>query len=104
MKLPEKLKVFIENQNWIFAKTYAATYPHEYIVHEQVENSLFIELGNFIDSYGYESYFYKTKQNYFDHNGNTYWHMGNIINRCLESETYQRRKEEGRLPEDLNNK
>ena len=28
----------------------------------------------------------------------TYWHMGNIINRCPESETYRRRKAEGRLP------
>ena len=62
MKLPEKLNVFIEKQDWIFAKTYADTYPHEYIVQEQVDNSLFIELGNFIDAYGYESYFYKTKQ------------------------------------------
>ena len=52
------------------------------------------------DLYGYEEYFYTMKQTYFDYNGNTYWHMGNIINRCPDRETYPIRKKEGRLPED----
>jgi hypothetical protein len=29
---------------------------------------------------------------------NTYWHMGIIINRCVEADTYHRRKQDGRLP------
>lgn len=28
----------------------------------------------------------------------TYWHMGNIINRCPERDTYHRREKDGRLP------
>jgi len=40
MELSEKLKYFIKNQNWIFAKTYSKTWPHEYIVQEQVDNDL----------------------------------------------------------------
>jgi hypothetical protein len=32
--------------------------------------------------------------------GRSYWHMGNIINRCPKSETYEQRKAEGRLPKD----
>ena len=44
MELPENLKTFIANQTWIFAKTYAATWPHEYIVQERVDNDLFLNL------------------------------------------------------------
>jgi hypothetical protein len=97
----EKLKRFVEESNWIFAKTYAKTWPHEYIVEEKVDLSLFGELADHIDKFGYESDFYTTKQTYFDLHGNTYWHMGNVINRCPEGETYRRRKEAGRLPEDI---
>ncbi len=98
MEFSEKLKEFIEKQKWIFAKTYAKTWPHEYIVQEKVDNHLFLELANHIDQYGYNDYFYKMEQIYFDYNGFTYWHMENIINRCIEQNTYHRRKIDGRLP------
>ena len=97
----ESLKRFIEESNWIFAKTYATTWPHEYLVEEKVDRALFGELAAHIDRFGYESEFYAKKQTYFDYDGNTYWQMGNIINRCPEAETYRRRKAEGRLPEDF---
>lgn len=101
MELPEKLKTFIVNQDWIFAKTYAATWPHEYIVQERVDNDLFLELANHIDQFGYEDYFYEMKLIYFKYNKLTYWHMGNIINRCLEEDTYRYRKAAGKLPENM---
>lgn len=94
----EALKQFIEDSVWIFAKTYATTWPHEYIVQEKVDNALFLELASHIDAFGYEAEFYSTMQTYFNSDGNTYWHMGNIINRCAETETYSRRRAEGRLP------
>lgn len=100
MELSIELKEFIESQNWIFAKTYAKTWPHEYIVQEKVDNNLFLKLADHIDTYGYKNYFYKMEQIYFDYNGYTYWHMDNIINRCDEQETYFRRKQAGRLPKD----
>lgn len=96
--LSEQLKRFIRDSTWVFAKTYAATWPHEYIVQERVDNSMFMKLAEHIDTFGYESDFYDTKQIYFDYEGDAYWHMDNIINRCPESETYRRRKAEGRLP------
>ena len=99
MELSVKLKTFIEEQDWIFAKTYAKTWPHEYIVQERVDSEIFLELANHIDQFGYEDYFYKIKQTYFDYNGYTYWHMENIINRCVEKDTYCVRKKEGRLPD-----
>ena len=54
MKFPEILKDFINKQNWIFAKTYAGTWPHEYIVEEQVDKKMFIKFANHIDNFGYE--------------------------------------------------
>jgi hypothetical protein len=96
--LSSELKKFIDESKWVFAKTYAATWPHEYIVQEKVDNELFLKLANYIDKFGYESHFYKAKQIYYNYNGFTYWHMGNIINRCAEADTYQRREKDGRLP------
>ncbi len=98
MKLTDKLKAFIKNQNWIFAKTYAETWPHEYIVQEKTDSDMFLELASHIDKFGYENYFYKMKQIYFDYDGFTYWHMENIINRCIEKDTYHNREKDGRLP------
>jgi len=95
---PDRLRQFIEQTNWTFAKTYAATWPHEYIVWEKVDRNLFSELAEHIDKFGYPSRFYKTTMIYFDYGGFTYWHMGNIINRCFEADTYHRREKDGRLP------
>jgi len=100
MELPEKLKKFVKEQDWIFAKTYAETWPHEYIVQKRVDNNMFLELANHIDKFGYEDNFYEMKIIYFNYNGFIYWHMENIINRCFEKDTYRKRKEEGRLPKD----
>jgi len=96
--LPEQLKQFIVDSKWVFAKTYAATWPHEYIVQEQVVNDLFMAMAHHIDTFGYESNFYDKKQVYYDYDGRTYWHMDNIINRCLEADTYYRKEMDGRLP------
>ena len=83
-QLPSHLTQFIADSTWIFAKTYAKTWPHEYIVQEKVDNELFLELAGFIDDNGYEDFFYDQKNVYFDYDGYTYWHMENIINRCPE--------------------
>ncbi len=96
--LSQNLMNFIENSAWTFAKTYAKTWPHEYIVQEKTDNALFLELADHIDKLGYEDFFYETKQIYFEHNGYTYWHMENIINRCPNKDTYQQRKKDNRLP------
>jgi len=98
IELPESISEFIAHAIWTFAKTYAKAWPHEYIVRENVDAALFDELAGHIDKHGYESHFYGRKQIYFDHAGRTYWHMGNIINRCPESDTFHRREKEGRLP------
>ena len=98
LELLIELQKFIKKQHWIFAKTYAKNWPHEYIVQEHVDNDLFLALAQHIDTQGYEEYFYKRKMVYFDYDGYTYWHMDNIINRCLIADTYHQRKLDGRLP------
>ena len=81
IEFSDEIMKFIQGSNWIFAKTYAKTWPHEYI-----------------DNYGYQSKFYNQLTTYFDYDGYTYWHMENIINRCLEKDTYRVREKENRLP------
>ena len=93
----DNLKTFIKNSSWTFAKTYAETWPHEYIVEENVDHDLFTELAKHIDTFGHEEYFYKQKRTYCDDDGHVYWHMENIINRCVDSETYWIREKEGML-------
>lgn len=96
--LSERLTAFIKETPWTFAKTYARHWPHEYIVRERVDTGLFDELAAHIDTYGYPSHYYATERTYFDFDGHTYWHMGIIINRCPEADTYRRREKEDRLP------
>ncbi len=97
-KLSNNLKIFIKNSTWTFAKTYAKTWPHEYIVQEQVNNRLFSKLANHIDFHGYTDYFYDKEMIFFKYKDFVYWHMDNVINRCVVADTYSQRKRDGRLP------
>ena len=98
--LPNKLENFIEKSSWTFAKTYADTWAHWYIVQEQVDNELFLELAKCIDDNGYKEFFYSKQMTFFDYGEHTYWHMENLINRCLLADTYHRRVVDGRLPKE----
>jgi hypothetical protein len=102
--LPDNLKEFIAITEWTFAKTYAPRWPHEYIVRNRVDGSLFEQLVLHIRAHGYEGRFYSRKITYFDHDGITYWTMGEpleetiIINRCPKENTYESRLKAGTLP------
>ena len=103
-RLSKKLRDFINNSKWIFAKTYAATWPHHYIVRERVDEDLFIQMVKHIRRFGYEGQFYKMKLIYFEEDGYVYWTMGapieetTIINRCTKEKTYEYRLKMGTLP------
>jgi len=99
--LPEYLQNFIKNETWIFAKTYAKTWPHEYIVEEQVDNLLFKKLAKYIDQFGHEEKFYNENMIYLHYENHAYWHMENIINRCLLNNTFKQRKLDDMLPNDI---
>ncbi len=103
-ELSTNLKLFVNSQSWIFAKTYAKTWPHEYIVRDQVDEALFIALVEHIRANGYIGKFYKMDITYFDEDGMVYWTMGDpietttIINRCTKEQSYEYRLAHDDLP------
>jgi len=99
LELSDSVHKFIERSEWTFAKSYAETWPHEYIVMEKVDNKLFLELANHIDKFGHAERFYQKSVTYFHYDGYAYWHMDNIINRCKLESTYEERLKNGTLPE-----
>lgn len=102
--LPPSLRDFVEAAKWTFAKTYAATWPHEYIVRDRVDESLFVQLVTHIRAHGYEGKFYRMSITYFDEGVMTYWTMGEpladtkIVNRCPKEAMYEVRLKNGTLP------
>ena len=104
MLFPPKLREFVDRETWTYAKT-MPKWPHEYLVRERVDEDLFVQLVKHIRSQGYEGTFYSMKITYYDEDGLTYWTMGApveetiIINRCKKENTYEVRRDEGRLPE-----
>ena len=105
LPLSERLKAFVEDSPWTFAKTYAKTWPHEYIVRDRVDEGLFVNLVHHFRTLGYEGRFYRKSITYFDEDGMVYWTMGEpidittIINRCKKEQTYEQRLRNGTLPE-----
>jgi len=103
--LSEKLSAFVNTVQWTFAKTYAETWPHEYIVRKQVDENLFFDLVKHIRQHDYQGTFYRKPITYFDEAGMTYWTMGapaeeiTIINRCLKEQTYEYRRDHNTLPQ-----
>ena len=103
-RFPDDIKNFIDNAHWIFAKTYAKTWPHHYILRDRVDEDLFIQMVKHIRRYGYEGPFYNKKYIYFEEDGYVYWTMGapieetTIINRCTKENTYEYRLKMGILP------
>jgi hypothetical protein len=102
--LPEVLRKFVDSCRWTFAKTYAETWPHEYIVRGRVDQSLFVELVRHIRTQGCLGRFYAKPITYFDEDGLVYWTMGapveetTVINRCRKEQTYEYRLGQGTLP------
>lgn len=101
----QELKNFIKESDWIFAKTYAKTWPHEYIVRDKVDEALFVKMVEHIRENGYVGKFYKIDITYFDEDGMVYWTMGDpietttIINRCTKEQSYEYRLAHNDLPD-----
>ena len=107
-----EIKHFIEDVEWIWAKTYADTWPHHYIVKEKVDESLFLKMVMHIREHGEWEYFYSAQLKYFEQDGMVYWTMvprnndpkwyspedEDIINKCPSESTYKSRLKNGTLP------
>ncbi len=101
--LPEELSSFINTEKWTYAKT-MPKWPHEYLVREKVDETLFDKLATFIRANGYVGRFYNKAITYYDHEGRVYWTMGapidetTIINRCRKEDSFESRHKRGTLP------
>ena len=103
--LTRELREFVDSASWVFARTYAATWPHEYIVRDRVDERLFVSLVVHIRTHGYEGRFYRRTITYFDDGDQVYWTMGApvaqtvIVNRCRKDQTYEYRRAHNLLPD-----
>lgn len=109
---PDDLERFVTTVEWTFATTYAETWPHEYIVGDQVDAALFMKTVQHIREHGELKPFYKCRFTYFEQEGLVYWTMvppesspewypveeETIINRCPVESTYEFRSAHGTLP------
>lgn len=74
---------FVNKFEWIFAKTYAQTAPHEYIVLNKIGNEYkdeFITIAQFIRDKGFKAMYYKREGYYYKLDENYYWTMDDDIN------------------------
>ena len=102
--LPADIRSFIESTRWTFAKTYAATWPHEYVVRNAENAAMILALARHIFEHGVDGRFYSQVRKYHHEDGKVYWSMADtpedagLINRCDETQTYEARLAAGRLP------
>ncbi len=102
--LPAGLRSFVDATPWRFARTYAATWPHEYVVRNAENAPMILALARHIFEHGVEGRFYSQIRKYHHEGGKVYWSMADapeaatLINRCDEEQTYQARRAAGTLP------
>lgn len=100
----EEVRRFVESTRWTFAKTYAATWPHEYVVRNPENAEQILALARHVFQHGIDGRFYGTVRKYHHEGGKVYWSMDptpeetTLINRCDESQTYEARLAAGTLP------
>ena len=102
--LPNDVRNFVESTAWTFAKTYAATWPHEYVVRTPENVSKLSGSRRHIFEHGTNGRFYTQVRKYHHEGGKVYWSMDptpkttTLVNRCDETQTYEARLAAGTLP------
>ena len=102
--LPRDVRAFVESERWTFAKTYASTWPHEYVVRTPGNAEMLLALARHVFEYGTDGRFYSQVRKYHHEGGKVYWSMDEtpeettLINRCDENQTYEARLAAGLLP------
>jgi hypothetical protein len=102
--LPAAVRQFVDSSTWTFAKTYASTWPHEYIVRTPENAEMMLALAQHIFEHGVAGRFYSQVRRYHHEGGKVYWSMDetpeatNLINRCGEAQTFEAREAARTLP------
>ena len=68
----DELRRFVESTPWRFAKTYAATWPHEYVVRNAENATMVFALARHIFEHGIEGRFYSQIRRYHHQGGKVY--------------------------------
>ena len=90
----EDLRRFINDEQWRFTSR-MPDWPHEYLVRERVDRTLFERAVKHIRSNGYEGVFFTTQIRYYEEGDLVYWTIGApveetvIINRCRRGESFE---------------
>jgi hypothetical protein len=94
---PVRLKRFIDGNEWIFAKTYAKTAPHEYVVYDRLSPEMQVEYDWFIQQivkHGVDEKFYSKTFRYLYFEDRKYWtydieeREGGVLNRDMAKNKY----------------
>jgi hypothetical protein len=102
--LSDDVGTFVEIAAWRFAKTYAATWPHEYVLRNEENAEMILALARHIFEHGIDGRFYSQVRKYHHEAGKVYWSMADapegatLINRCDEHQTFEARLKAGTLP------
>ncbi len=102
--LPDDVADGVRSTKWTFAKTYAKTWPHEYVVRTPDNAAMILALARHILEHGIPGRFYATIRKYHREGGRVYWTMDptaestQLVNRCDEEGTYEARLAAGTLP------
>jgi len=82
-----RARAFIAGNAWIFAKTYAKTAPHEYVVKTKLPSDEmkqeFEWMVVLIREHGYEAEFWGKVHTYLDIDGKKYWTMGEPLEETI---------------------
>jgi hypothetical protein len=87
VRLPADVRRFVESTNWTFAKIYAATWPHEYVVKTPENAALILALARHTFEHGVDGRFYSQVRKYHHGDGKVHWSMDhapevtNLVNR-----------------------
>jgi len=79
----DEIRLFIRNAKWIFAKTYADKFPHEYCLRKNMDEKAFERFVKHIRIFGYVKYFFRKPMVYFDFDGYKYWTMGDTLKNTI---------------------
>ena len=97
----EEIEQFIAQNKWTYAKTYAQTIPHEWIIRPKVKEK-FDDFIKVIRERGVKARFFKREYTYFEFGNYYYWVMNSltetdfIINRASK-DTYELKELNGQL-------
>ncbi len=101
---PPDVRAFLAEVSWTAAKTYATTWPHEYVIRTPENAAIILAVARHIFEHGTEERFYSQTLKYHHEGGKVYWSMDKtpectgLINRCDEGSTYEARLAAGTLP------